>query len=118
MTTLVHADLRAGACRQWLATLDAPAAERRAQARRQVDATGLSAADRERVARLLAAGAPLLPGERGGWSVYRVVFADGAAYVGITKLEVADRLAQHLGLVDSLGVDAPPLVLRQGESAQ
>ncbi|MDE2850431.1 MAG: hypothetical protein OXP74_07425 [Acidobacteriota bacterium] len=62
--------------------------------------------------------APALPGERGGWSVYRVVFADGAAYVGITKLEVADRLAQHLGLVDSLGVDAPPLVLRQGESAQ
>ncbi|MCY3929327.1 MAG: hypothetical protein OXG81_13755 [Acidobacteria bacterium] len=113
MTTLVHADLRAGACRQWLATLDAPAAERRAQARRQVDATGLSAADRERVARLLAAGAPLLPGERGGWSVYRVVFADGAAYVGITSLPIAERLAQHLGLENSLDPAAPALALRR-----
>ncbi len=60
------------------------------------------------------AATPLLPGEqRSGWSVYRVVFADGAAYVGITRLPVAERLAQHLGLENSLDPAAPPLALRR-----
>lgn len=40
----------------------------------------------------------LLPGEQpGGWSVYRINFADGSAYVGITCRLIAERLAEHLG---------------------
>ena len=38
-----------------------------------------------------------LPGEAGGWSVYRIQFADGAAYVGMTGLPVLSRIARHLG---------------------
>ena len=39
----------------------------------------------------------LLPGEhRDGWSVYRIRFEDGAAYVGITGRTVTHRLGQHL----------------------
>ena len=37
-----------------------------------------------------------LPGEVGGWSVYRIQFSDGAAYVGMTGRPVLDRIAQHL----------------------
>ncbi|MDE2821938.1 MAG: GIY-YIG nuclease family protein [Chloroflexota bacterium] len=38
-----------------------------------------------------------LPGEAGGWSVYRIQFADGAAYVGMTGFSVLSRIARHLG---------------------
>lgn len=45
-----------------------------------------------RVARL-----DLLPSETGtGWRVYRISFADGAAYVGITRQYIAKRVAEHL----------------------
>jgi len=37
-----------------------------------------------------------LPGEAGGWSVYRIQFADSAAYVGMTGRPVIDRIAQHI----------------------
>ena len=38
-----------------------------------------------------------LPGElEGGWHVYRIRFADGAAYVGMTGRTVTERLTQHL----------------------
>ena len=38
-----------------------------------------------------------LPGEAaGGWSVYRIQFSDGAAYVGMTGGPVLDRIARHL----------------------
>ena len=37
-----------------------------------------------------------LPGEKDGWSVYRIQFADGATYVGMTGRPVLDRIAQHL----------------------
>lgn len=62
----------------------------------------------------LLAAIPLLPGEVwGGWSVYRIAFADGAAYVGMTRRPVAERLAEHLALEHSLDFDAPPLERRQ-----
>ena len=49
-----------------------------------------------------------LPGEAGqGHSVYRITFADGAQYVGITKRGVVDRLEQHLG-ADPWGQDTAP----------
>lgn len=109
MIPLIHADLRAGACRQWGAALDAPQAERLANCRRKLATTSLPDADLERTARYMAEAPPALPGECGGWSVYRIAFADGAAYVGITSGSVADRLAQHLGLADSLDFDAPAI---------
>ena len=37
-----------------------------------------------------------LPGEAGGYSVYRIQFADGAAYVGMTSQPVFRRIARHL----------------------
>ena len=44
-----------------------------------------------------AAWSGCLPGEvPAGWSVYRIRFADGAAYVGQTHHRVVWRLAQHL----------------------
>ena len=105
---LVHADLRAGACRRWDSALDTPHADRLAKARRRAH---MPALDRETVAKLIAEAPPPLPGEREGegWTVYRIVFADGAAYVGITSGSVAHRLAEHLGLDDAFDFHAPPI---------
>lgn len=82
---------------------------------------GLGPADAARVAALIAAAAEPLPqvraalsgrdlaalaatgqlrGERGGWSVYRITFADRAAYVGITSGAVLNRIEQHFGCGD------------------
>ena len=38
-----------------------------------------------------------LPGESGGHSVYRLTFADGSAYVGMTGREVLNRIEEHFG---------------------
>ena len=109
MIPLVHADLRAGACRRWAAALDTPHADRLARARRRV--AHMPALDRETVAKLIAETPPPLPDEREGegWTVYRIVFADGAAYVGITSGSVAHRLAEHLGVDDAFDFHAPAI---------
>ena len=38
-----------------------------------------------------------LPGESGGHSVYRLTFADGSAYVGMTGRDVFNRIKEHFG---------------------
>lgn len=38
-----------------------------------------------------------LPGESGGHSVYRLTFADGSAYVGMTERGVLNRIQEHFG---------------------
>ena len=88
--------------------------------RQSLRGQGLTDQDAERVARLLAIADEPLPevraalsqrdlgalaatgrlrGEAGrGWAVYRITFADRAAYVGITSWPVLDRVERHLGL--------------------
>lgn len=44
-----------------------------------------------------------LVGESGGWSVYRIAFDDGSAYVGITGRSVHERIDTHLGWTDGYG---------------
>ena len=56
MTQRVHADLEAGACRQWQATLRQPEDQRREAAAARIAALDLT--DRGRLLRLLAAAAP------------------------------------------------------------
>ena len=94
--------------------LSQPEDQRREAAARWLAGRGHTDLDRSRLVSLLAAIVPPLPGEeRDGWSVYRIAFADGAAYVGTTGRPVAERLAEHLGLEHSLDLDAPPLGRRQ-----
>ena len=38
-----------------------------------------------------------LPGESGGHSVYRLTFADGSAYVGMTGRDILNRIQEHFG---------------------
>jgi len=38
-----------------------------------------------------------LPGESGGHSVYRLTFADGSGYVGMTGRDVLNRIEEHFG---------------------
>lgn len=38
-----------------------------------------------------------LPGESGGYSVYRLMFADDAAYVGMTRRGILNRIEEHFG---------------------
>ena len=42
-------------------------------------------------------GAFQLPGESGGHSVYRLTFADGSAYVGMTGRDILNRIEEHFG---------------------
>ena len=42
-------------------------------------------------------GAFQLPGESGGHSVYRLTFADGSAYVGMTGRDILNRIQEHFG---------------------
>lgn len=67
---LVHADLRAGACRRWDSALDTPHADRLAKARRRV--THMPALDRETVAKLIAAAPPPVAGRAGGRGMDRL----------------------------------------------
>ena len=38
-----------------------------------------------------------MPGESEGYSVYRLTFADGSAYVGMTGRDILDRIEEHFG---------------------
>lgn len=79
-----------------------------------MSSAGTSAASR-RQARRRAAQA-----QRKRWSVYRISYADGAAYVGQTGRSVSGRVAEHLASTPSIrqrslvGLSADVEVLAQG----
>lgn len=51
---------------------------------------------RELVATIRKSDSLLLPGEIwGGYSIYRIDFSDGCAYIGQTRQLIADRIEQH-----------------------
>ena len=53
---------------------------------------------------------PIFPNETFGYSIYRIAFDDGSAYIGRTNQWILDRLSQHFGYNRRWGT---PRIMRQ-----
>ena len=59
---------------------------------------------------LLRSRVTMLPNETFGYSIYRIAFGDGSAYIGRTNQWILDRISQHFGYNRSWGT---PCITRQ-----